>query len=96
MLSTSVTGRMVVSRCVVLSLKRLRSSSSIVQVLRGSHLIGRIDHKRVGGQTGADMERVEHIKKVFVLHLLLLNVIHKQGGRLISAGTHFCDFTLIR
>ncbi len=36
------------------------------QVLRGSHLIGRIDHKRVGGQTGADMERVEHIKKVSI------------------------------
>lgn len=30
-----------------------------LQVLRGSHAMGRIDHGRVGGQTGADMERVE-------------------------------------
>ncbi|HEY4312990.1 MAG TPA: phytanoyl-CoA dioxygenase family protein [Pirellulales bacterium] len=30
-----------------------------LQVLRGSHHMGRIDHGRVGEQTGADMERVE-------------------------------------
>ena len=30
-----------------------------LQVLRGSHRIGRIDHGTVGGQTGADMETVE-------------------------------------
>ena len=34
------------------------------QVLRGSHKLGRIEHKRVGQQTGADIERVEQIKKV--------------------------------
>ena len=32
-----------------------------LQVVRGSHLLGRIDHGRVGGQTGADMERVEAV-----------------------------------
>jgi ectoine hydroxylase-related dioxygenase (phytanoyl-CoA dioxygenase family) len=30
-----------------------------LQVLRGSHLLGRIDHGKTGDQTGADMERVE-------------------------------------
>jgi hypothetical protein len=30
-----------------------------LEVLRGSHKLGRIEHGRVGGQTGADMERVE-------------------------------------
>ena len=30
-----------------------------LQVLRGSHLMGRLDHGRVGGQTGADPARVE-------------------------------------
>jgi ectoine hydroxylase len=30
-----------------------------LQFLRGSHLCGRIEHGRVGGQTGADMGRVE-------------------------------------
>ncbi len=29
-----------------------------LQVLKGSHLIGRVDHGKSGGQTGADMERV--------------------------------------
>ncbi len=30
-----------------------------LQVLRGSHLLGRIDHGKTGDQTGADMERVD-------------------------------------
>ena len=30
-----------------------------MQVLRGSHLLGRIDHGFAGEQTGADLERVE-------------------------------------
>ncbi|MBI1903270.1 MAG: phytanoyl-CoA dioxygenase family protein [Planctomycetia bacterium] len=30
-----------------------------LQVLRGSHAIGRIDHGKTGDQTGADLERVE-------------------------------------
>jgi ectoine hydroxylase len=30
-----------------------------LQILRASHKLGRIDHGKVGGQTGADMERVE-------------------------------------
>lgn len=35
-----------------------------VQVLRGSHHLGRITHKPLGGQLGADLERVEHVMKV--------------------------------
>ncbi len=34
-----------------------------MQVLRGSHNMGRIDHGFVGEQTGADLERVEQAKK---------------------------------
>lgn len=37
------------------------------QVLPGSHKVGRIEHKFVAGQTGADLERVEQLKKVFPL-----------------------------
>ena len=33
------------------------------QILEGSHKCGRIDHGPVGGQMGADIERVEHLKK---------------------------------
>jgi ectoine hydroxylase len=34
-----------------------------MQVLRGSHLVGRIEHGRFGEQTGADPERVEQLKQ---------------------------------
>ena len=34
-----------------------------MQVLRGSHQLGRIDHVLTGQQAGADMERVDEIKK---------------------------------
>jgi ectoine hydroxylase len=34
-----------------------------LQMIRGSHKLGRIEHGRVGGQTGADIERVEEILK---------------------------------
>ena len=33
-------------------------TKSCLQVLKGSHHLGRIDHIKVGDQTGADMERV--------------------------------------
>ena len=33
-------------------------------MLRGSHRMGRIEHGRVGGQTGADRERVEEAMKI--------------------------------
>ncbi|MBX6323983.1 MAG: phytanoyl-CoA dioxygenase family protein [Rhodospirillaceae bacterium] len=35
-----------------------------LEVLKGSHRMGRIDHGRVGGQTGADMERVRQAMTV--------------------------------
>ena len=35
-----------------------------LQVLRGSHKMGRIDHGRVGGQTGADVDRVNEAMAV--------------------------------
>jgi phytanoyl-CoA dioxygenase PhyH len=40
-----------------------RRENGCLEVLRGSHLMGRIDHGRVGGQTGADHERVEEAMK---------------------------------
>jgi len=36
-------------------------------VLKGSHKLGRIEHGRVGGQTGADMERVKEAMKILEL-----------------------------
>ena len=37
-----------------------------LKVLKGSHHLGRIDHVRVGDQVGADLERVEQVKKVSI------------------------------
>jgi len=36
-----------------------------LEVLKGSHLMGRIDHVLAGDQAGADLERVEHAKQRF-------------------------------
>ena len=33
------------------------------QILEGSHRCGRVEHGPVGGQVGADLERVEQLKK---------------------------------
>ena len=38
-------------------------------MLKGSHHLGRIEHKRVGGQTGADTDRVDMVKKVCTVNL---------------------------
>jgi ectoine hydroxylase-related dioxygenase (phytanoyl-CoA dioxygenase family) len=35
-------------------------ANGCMQMLKGSQLMGRIEHGRVAGQTGADVERVEH------------------------------------
>lgn len=36
-----------------------------LQVLRGSHKLGRLDHGKVGAQTGADPARIAEIEKLF-------------------------------
>jgi ectoine hydroxylase len=42
----------------LIAVSRANKANGCLQVLRGSHTIGRIDHGRTGEQTGADMERV--------------------------------------
>ena len=43
---------------VGIAVDRATPANGCLQLLRGSHQMGRIDHGRVGGQTGADPERV--------------------------------------
>jgi ectoine hydroxylase len=38
-----------------------------LQVLKGSHKMGRVEHGKFGDQTGADPERVEHAMKIMEL-----------------------------
>jgi len=49
---------------VFIAIDPSRRENGCLEVLRGSHLMGRIEHGRVGGQTGADRERVEQAMKV--------------------------------
>lgn len=41
------------------------TGNGCLQVLRGSHKMGRIEHGRVGEQAGADIERVKKAEEVF-------------------------------
>ena len=43
----------------LIAIDRATKENGCLQVLRGTHLIGRINHGPIGDQTGADLERVE-------------------------------------
>lgn len=49
---------------VFIAIDRCNEENGCLQILRGSQKCGRIEHIMIGGQTGADIERVEHIKGV--------------------------------
>jgi hypothetical protein len=42
----------------LIAVSRANRANGCLQVIRGSHLMGRIDHGKTGDQTGADLERV--------------------------------------
>ena len=42
----------------MIAVDRATRENGCLQVLRGSHRLGRIDHGKIGDQTGADLERV--------------------------------------
>lgn len=43
----------------LIAVDRATRDNGCLQVIRGSHLMGRVDHGKTGDQAGADMERVE-------------------------------------
>jgi ectoine hydroxylase len=47
----------------LIALDRATRENGCLQVLKGSHHMGRVEHGRFGGQTGADPERVEAAMK---------------------------------
>ncbi len=54
---------------VAIALEPATRENGCMQVLKGSHLMGRIEHGRAAGQTGADPERVEQAMQVMeVVH----------------------------
>ena len=52
--------------CMV-AVDRATTQNGCLQVLRGSHKIGRVDHVKIGEQVGADPQRVEIAKQRFEL-----------------------------
>ncbi|XP_005111281.2 L-proline trans-4-hydroxylase [Aplysia californica] len=46
------------------ALDKCDKDNGCLQVLKGSHRCGRIEHLKVAGQTGADMARVQELEKV--------------------------------
>ena len=63
--------------CLV-AVDRASRENGCLQVIRGSHLMGRIDHNKTGDQTGADIDRVNLALK----HLELVSCEMEPGSAL--------------
>jgi len=50
---------------VFVALDAATRQNGCLQVLRGSHLLGRLSHDRVGSQTGAEVERLRQLEGLF-------------------------------
>ncbi len=48
---------------VAIAVDKASRENGCLELLRGSHKLGRINHARVGGQTGADAERVAAVER---------------------------------
>ncbi len=48
---------------VMVAVDRATKQNGCLQVIRGSHKMGRIEHGRIADQTGADLERVDELLK---------------------------------
>lgn len=56
----------------MIAVDRATRENGCLQVLRGSHHLGRLDHGRTGEQSGADMERVEEaLRRYELIHVEL-------------------------
>lgn len=52
---------------VFIAIDKCDKENGCLQVLKGSHLAGRVEHVAVGEQNGADLERVNELKKIMPL-----------------------------
>ena len=66
----------------LIAIDRATKENGCLQVIRGSHHIGRVDHGKAGGQIGADRERVEEALK----RLELVYVELDPGDALVFHG----------
>ncbi|XP_045196413.2 L-proline trans-4-hydroxylase-like isoform X2 [Mercenaria mercenaria] len=57
---------------VFIAVDKCKRTNGCLQILKGSHKCGRIEHINVAGQVGADMERVDDLAKVLPLEYVEL------------------------
>ncbi|MGH7213900.1 MAG: phytanoyl-CoA dioxygenase family protein [Tepidisphaeraceae bacterium] len=57
----------------LIAIDRANKENGCLQVIRGSHKLGRVNHGTTGTQTGADMERVDA-----ALNVLKLDLVHAE------------------
>ncbi len=77
---------------VMVAVTRANKENGCLQVLKGSHKIGRINHGSTGKQVGADMQRVNEASKTMELVYVELdfgdtlffhaNLLHKSDGNI--------------
>ncbi|MEM9479654.1 MAG: phytanoyl-CoA dioxygenase family protein [Verrucomicrobiota bacterium] len=73
---------------VLIAIDRATEENGCLQVLKGSHKMGRVNHVLTGEQAGADMERVEEAKK----HLELVQCEMEPGDALFfHSNTLHCS-----
>lgn len=80
--------------CFIALTKNDRENGGL-QVLKGSHKCGRIDHGKTAGQQGADEERVEMLKKALPLvhcDLKAGDVIFFHGNTLHASAANDSEF----
>jgi ectoine hydroxylase-related dioxygenase (phytanoyl-CoA dioxygenase family) len=80
---------------VMIALTAANKKNGCLQVLKGSHELGRIEHSLVGGQNGADMERVIQALKIFELVYVELepgDTLFFHGNLLHSSSRNNSEF----
>ncbi len=67
---------------VSIAVDKATKENGCLQVLKGSHKLGRVDHVLTGDQAGADMERVNEAKK----RMALVHCVMQPGDALFFHG----------
>ena len=87
---------------VFVALDKCTVENGCLQVLKGSHMLGRLEHGKVGAQTGADPGRIHQLEPLFDrVHCLMepgdalffhSNLLHTSGSN--DSATHRRSFII--